>query len=368
MASKIIKSAEQRGDRHTGWQSGDPTPRKNPLNKATGRVRQVYPSSEIAHKWAHQTQEAARNAQGNFYFRGPTIYSYRDSWPLARIYTRKDGAQLVLSNSERYSNTTNKHQHAVNLAVRHMTRVDVPWVAEEHHDANIKHLTDTAAAHLKKAQRTLSEGSASYEVSRAREALENAARYMAFFNIRRKAPVIPQADYDAAIARARRIENPDPASADKRERARAQRAEAKKRADARKAELAAAHDMAFRTDWRLFGAFNGYAYGRNLRPVMLRVNGDDIETSLGARVPLAAAPMVWNLVQRAVRNGGYHRNGFKAGFTDSTGSVRHYTRPAVVSIGDYPLDRIDADGTLHAGCHTIPYSELAMMARALNLS
>jgi hypothetical protein len=87
---------------------------------------------------------------------------------------------------------------------------------------------------------------------------------------------------------------------------------------------------------------------------MLRVNGEQIETSLGARIPLAAAPMVWNMVQRARRS--------ESGLAPcNIGADR---RPR---IGDYPLDRIDADGTLHAGCHTIPYSELSSMARALGL-
>jgi hypothetical protein len=85
---------------------------------------------------------------------------------------------------------------------------------------------------------------------------------------------------------------------------------------------------------------------------MLRVNGEQIETSLGARIPLAAAPMVWNLVQRALGAGGFEPS-------HALGRLK---------LGDYPLDRIDADGTLHAGCHAIPYSELEVMARRLGLS
>lgn len=56
--------------------------RTNPLPVKTGHGRQVYPTNEIAHLWAHQTQAAARNSQATLFFRGNTIFSYRLSWPL----------------------------------------------------------------------------------------------------------------------------------------------------------------------------------------------------------------------------------------------------------------------------------------------
>ena len=63
--------------------------KSNPLRGAKENRREVFKTDEIPHKWAHATQSQARNAQGNLYFRGDTIFSYRDSWPLARIYRRK---------------------------------------------------------------------------------------------------------------------------------------------------------------------------------------------------------------------------------------------------------------------------------------
>ena len=35
--------------------------------------------------------------------------------------------------------------------------------------------------------------------------------------------------------------------------------------------------------------------------------------------------------------------------------------------GQFRIDRIDVDGTLHAGCHTIKFDELERMARTLGL-
>lgn len=354
--------------------------RGNPLRHETVTAhRQVFPTGEIPHKWAHATQEAARNAQGNLYFKGPTIYSYRDSWPLARIYKRKikgalfekdnPACNLVLTNSERASNTTAKHQYMVNQAVRHLPSIAVPYVQVQtgmersdkvDHERNLKYLTDAAAEHLKKAQRALSTAQASWRCNAARQAIDDAAAYMAFFGIRRKAPVLPTAEWDATLARAQRIENPDPLSVDKRERASAQR---KARLSERDEYLleqrrnlargAFYMENARRTDWRLFGAFGACltSYGHTARgAVMLRVNDDEIETSQGARIPADHAPRIWSVVQKVMARGEpYQHNGHSE------------------HAGDFRIDRIEVDGTLKAGCHTISYGELRAMARQLGL-
>lgn len=108
-----------------------------------------------------------------------------------------------------------------------------------------------------------------------------------------------------------------------------------------------------RNAWRLHCAeWQSGAYGQlHTNPVMLRVDGEEIQTSQGARIPLAAAPMVWAKVERARKSGRCYE---PSGLAD-------------VTIGDYALTRIEADGTLVVGCHTIPYSELALMARTLGL-
>ena len=128
------------------------------------RMRHVFPTSEVTHKWAHQTQAEGRNPQGNLYFHGDTIYSYRSSWPLARIFKRKvkgalfakdnPACNLVLANSDRYSVTTAQHQSAVERAVSHLPCVSVPhctldnWGAtvKERHAQNLAHLAEASLA------------------------------------------------------------------------------------------------------------------------------------------------------------------------------------------------------------------------------
>jgi hypothetical protein len=83
-------------------------------------------------------------------------------------------------------------------------------------------------------------------------------------------------------------------------------------------------------------------------PTMLRIVGDEVETSMGARVPVDHAARALKFV-RACMNAGreYNRNGH----------TEH--------IGHYAIDRIEADGTLHAGCHVIAWEEIQKIAPML---
>lgn len=314
---------------------------------------------EVAHLWVNQSRESARGS--HFYFEGATIYSYGPHFPIARLHSRA-GRRLVLFTTRTYSVTTAKHCSYVRSACSHLPIVYIPYIdphidpGKPEHGANLEYLQAQLKQCGRQAMRRTRESAVQADAEHAARVHRAIVDYMVFFGIRRKAPPMP--GFAEAFERARRIENPDPKARDKRERARAVKAQAEY-ARRRLAELArefAGPDyatMAARTNWRLHGAFMGASFmGYAIHsPVMLRLNGDAIETSQGARVPVAEAPRVWSMV-RAVRERG-------------TEFVRRGLSTA--RIGDYPLDRIDADGTVHAGCYVIPYSELASMARMLRL-
>lgn len=46
--------------------------------------------SQVAHLWANQLQESARNS-GNYYFNGDAIYSYGSHFMIAKHHTNKQG-------------------------------------------------------------------------------------------------------------------------------------------------------------------------------------------------------------------------------------------------------------------------------------
>lgn len=309
---------------------------------------------EVAHLWAAQSRASAKG--NNFSFDGPLLFSY--STCIARIFPDKAGAcaawrgPIALMTERQYSKTTAKHKNYARNAVSHMLLAEVlhcdPANRREH-GANMDYLLAQIADQLKQAQRA----QRLFRVQGCREWAERlhgiAGDYNDYFRLRRKVAPLDDKAWREAVARVQRIENPDPASADKRERAKAARIAAREVREKKARELEAVYGMAARSDWRLGHPWGGNPLRSRTDPCMLRINGDEIETSQGARIPLAAAPMVWNMVQHALRHGVYDYAG---------------RGPRV---GDYRVDRIDADGTLHAGCHTIPYSELATMARALGL-
>ena len=81
------------------------------------REKQVFKTNEIAHLWAHRTQDSARNAQGNFYFDGDTIYSYGSHFPIARHVENKRKEHAVLITTRTYSVTTSGHVSDVKRAI-----------------------------------------------------------------------------------------------------------------------------------------------------------------------------------------------------------------------------------------------------------
>jgi hypothetical protein len=354
-------------------------------------MRHVFPTSEIPHLWANQTQEDARNNGGNLFFEGATIYSYRHSWPLARIYQNKRGAArmanvntirertLVLTNSDRVSNTTAKHQSDVNRAAQHLPCVAVPRVTPVYgdkmsaydHARNMAYFAEQIAEHLAKAKRAMQVSTVDWRTASAQGLHQNALDYSAFFGIRRKVAPFPAAEFDAARERAQRIETPDPVRDAAKIRARERKAareealtaEYRAKLEAHYAEQAstwrAGGNMQHPEWWRalsrkmkqtLTGRRYGWAGLPDVSACMLRVSGDQIESSLGASIPLEHAPRIWALVQ-ACRSSGraYEKNG--------------HTEHA----GPYAIDSVSAQGELKAGCHTIPYAELELLARTLGL-
>ncbi len=87
-------------------------------------MKHVFETSEVAHIWAHQSQNDGRNACNNLYFNGKTIYSYGRHFPIATI----DGTNVLFTLAT-YSVTTAKHISEVRQAVTHMNVIycyDVP--------------------------------------------------------------------------------------------------------------------------------------------------------------------------------------------------------------------------------------------------
>jgi len=118
---------------------------------------------------------------------------------------------------------------------------------------------------------------------------------------------------------------------EKRERLRRQRNEAKRRREALE---------------RLQKWVDGEIdYCPGYGPIRLRIVGDELQTSHGARVPLAHAIKAFRFIRRLHDKGQvYERNGH------------------TVHLGHFALDAVDERGNVTAGCHHVAWDEIERVA------
>ena len=146
-------------------------------------MRYVYPTPEIAHLFAAQSQEEARNPGKNLYFTGQTLFSYGPHYAAARLFPRKKpaddtpaGRYIAVINATRYSATTAKHLFLAHNALRHFERFEIegaPATAEACVAALVKeaqrYAVDALAPRIKPDTKRAREQSANarYQIARA---------------------------------------------------------------------------------------------------------------------------------------------------------------------------------------------------------
>jgi hypothetical protein len=284
------------------------------------RTKTVYPADMVAHLWAHKSQDYARNPGHNFYFNGDTIYSYGSHFPVARHVTRK-GNSAVLFTTRSYSATTAGHKCMVEGACRHLT---VFRVADATGSDTRKQFAEYRAQYMAlvgkyaKARQRKPE-----HLDALRRLVEEANNYATFFGLRARL-TLPD-DLTAMIAECQAI--------DKRERERKQREE-------RKREREAQERLQKWADGVIDYCPSGYG-----QPIRLRIAGDELQTSRGARVPLAHAVKAFRVLKRLHDKGqAYQRNGH------------------TIHLGHFALDSLDTEGNVTAGCHTVQWAEIERVA------
>ena len=315
--------------------------------KERKRVKHVVSSGQVPHLWFHKVQDSAKNGNGSLYFSGDTVFSYGSHFPIAR-HVQSGKQSAVLFTTRDYSVITSGHKSAVRCAIPEGTLVfHVPNVftsdryASNDHPSNLADYVQRVADHLAKCARARQSYAKEWEHGQA-VALRNEAReYAKFFKLKLpKIAPIPALDSEAlAKIKAKEAQKS------------AQKAAEEK---ARKAELAK-QEAELADRWR-----NGeVTHSLYHLPVMLRIRtfGADaevagevgrVETSRGAQVPISHALRVLKFVREVVKRGEpFVTNGHK------------------VPIGHFQVDRIDVDGTLHAGCHVISYAEIERIAPEL---
>lgn len=303
------------------------------------RVKRVVSSGQVPHLWFHKAQDSARNSNHSLYFEGDTIFSWGSHFPIARHVT-SGKKSAVLFTEKNYSVSTSGHKSATRSAIPEGTTVfhveDVfreDRYASNSHETNLKYYIECVARHLAKCARARGSYTKEWEHGRAVELRQEAREYAKFFKLPLpKIAPIPALDSDG-LARIKASEAQKSAEKAAKEKA-------------RKIELAKQEAESLAA-WRAGDSSYRSFYNS---PIALRLTKDktEVETSQGARIPVDHALRVLAVVRRVVERGeAFQTNGH------------------TIHAGVYKIERIDVDGTLKAGCHTISLAEIERLAPEL---
>lgn len=277
-------------------------------------------SEQVAHLWANQSRASAEGSASTS-FAGPVIYSYAE--PIGRLLDVK-GRRVALFRDYARSITSSKHQGWMKDAAKHLRHFIVEDIGEKpSHKANIKGYVEKIAATAKRASRA----NAHVAAQELRLLITEARDYCDCFGLSAK----PFEGEDAKELSAALLKRE---ASDKKKAATAKAKEAKRQ-------------VALLADW-----LAGKPGEKPKTDVQYaRIEGKELATTMGARVPVShvrrAAKSIRSAIAGALANG-----------------LPWASDSFTIRVGEFQIDRIDVDGTLHAGCHTFTRDEVM---RILNL-
>lgn len=295
-------------------------------------------NAQLAHKWAAQTKQSGRGS--NFYFDGPTIYSWGGHFPVASFTDATvRGMRVVLFTSRSYSMSTSRHKGLARSALQGLDVVviECPEVLAGQysslHSENLEHFKTEFENATLKASRARSYADA--YIRDAAIAQHNAATYAEAFALE-----IPQWSQDAIspelLARANAAAAERKA---KEERDRARRAEEYAQKIAAWRNGASANECEL---WRFAGEDTALRVSRD---------GKHVETSRGATITMRTAH---ELYRRALS---------MIGRDDAE---REKAARLCPHVDGFAMREFCADGSIVVGCHTLKWPEIARFANARN--
>jgi hypothetical protein len=265
-------------------------------------MKKVFPSSEVAHIWARQSQAKGRST-ANVFFHDTRIYSYGHHFCMGNIIA----PGIVLLTTRTYSVSTAKHKNWASSSVNHMERIYIPHPEElvisegknlKYWQGEIKEQLDIITHPRSRPQtKDAAKGALANLVQTINRYLavtdQDLKKRWAFNDADRREFLLYFAaaqDQQAAADLQRKLEL---------------KAKAKAKADEKKYAEAKAEAEKELLKWRS-GKPNKHREYLDL-PVMLRVNRyvpnngiappDEIQTSKGARVSYQSGKLLYNLIR-----------------------------------------------------------------------
>ena len=313
---------------------------------ANKRQKTVFTNSELAHVWASRSQDYGRNGGDSFFFEGDIIYSWGKHFPVARFKKMPNGQTVVLYNDSTYSVSTTQHQ---SLAYSAVTGLDLPIISiPARFWDDYKGGRDYIILEIQEA------------ISKSSRAKKYALEHMCKWyysascmckklhdwgKFHKRHPKYKFSESDLQVLRRAKAQQSVLAE---KERKRQELAERRRQEDLKILEQqcgGSVYDY-----WRRFGSLpTGYPSYKYLDDTLCRIDGDDIVTSRGAKVPVSHAKRIIKLVKRCKDRG-------VAYIADTEAPLR---------IGYYQVRNIASNGDIQIGCHFIKYKEVELLGQQL---
>jgi hypothetical protein len=286
-------------------------------------MRTVLKSSdEVFHYWANKVQSEGR--AGNVFFRDSRIFSYGAHFVIARHLP----SDTVAFTERYYSPSTARHVSKARSAASHLRAVFC-------HDP-----AGDARANMAQARREICDALCASEKPRLRQATRDGHKARALRIAERANAYLEALPTDERAGQ-------DPIDTSALESVRdalvANDAAIERiRAEQRIARQRQTDDDL--TMWRARAVIASTRL-REIPPALrLSEDGSIVQTSHGAEIPASDALHLWKLMSKGMRDVNLN-----------------------FPLGVYRLTRINADGSIVVGCHTIAYSEIDRIADALSL-
>lgn len=284
-------------------------------------MRKPKNSAELFHYWAHQVLPKAK--YGNVSYDGPVLYSYAE--PIGLLLP---GNRVLISNRQ-FSMTTSSHQSAARSATNQMRVCYAPYLTGRMHEHNHDYWERRAEDAIVELQ--LHPRRKKSVADRIASAVSSYNAYREFFEL--DWPEMTSDEMRKLVEETAKQRHEEAVQLAERQRIAFELREKEE-----------AEDLLL---WREHATDR---YGFTKTALRLSLDGSEIETTRGARVPVDVAGRLWKAVTSCRAHG------------------KHWVPQVEFKVGYYRLTRIESDGTLVIGCHTIPYDELVLMAHKLKLT
>ena len=276
-------------------------------------MRTVFSNSEIVHVWAAQDQYRDHGKANSMSFSGDTLYSYA-----AKIAKITGGVALLIDRS--WSVTTSAHQGLARAAVSHLKKFTVASLKPDHAE-NVRHYESKIKNSFERHFRARSRKVSIFEENHAlhRELIDYANHFEVKYSAGVGHYVLSDIDHimEAQLQQHKEQEAKDRKAA---------------KEGIEKVESAWIDGKSGKT----FVVCNNKRFVFSY--IRVRKSGNEIESSLGARVPIKEARVLYKAIKA-----GKPVHGMKIGYYTVTG----------------------LNGTLRIGCHEIQRKEVDRLAAVL---